>query len=155
MYNNCFIHEKAEIHSELIGEGTKIWQYSIVLAGARIGKDCNINSHCFIESDVSIRDNVTIKYGVYIWDGVTLEDEVFIGPNVTFTNDLYPKSKHYPESYGKTIIRKGASIGANATILCGIEIGEGALVGAGSVVTKNIPPGEKWYGNPAKMHGKI
>lgn len=155
MSNNYFVHEKAEIHSDKIGEGTEIWQYSVVLAGAKIGKNCNINSHCFIENDVSVGDNVTIKCGVYLWDGVSLEDEVFIGPNVTFTNDLFPKSKQYPEKYQKTIIKKGASIGANATILCGIEIGENALIGAGSVVTKDVPSGEKWYGNPAIMQGKI
>jgi len=149
-----FIHEKAEVQTQFIGVGTRIWQYSIVLAGAKIGSDCNINALCFIENDVVIGNNVTVKCGVQLWDGITIEDDVFIGPNATFTNDKYPRSKVYPDEFVRTIIKRKASIGANATILCGIKIGENAMIGAGSVVTKDVPDGELWYGNPAKSHGK-
>jgi len=145
------IHSLADVQSINIGEGTSIWQFSIVLKGAKIGKNCNINCQVFIENDVVIGDNVTIKPGVQIWDGVSLEDDVFVGPNVTFTNDLFPKSKNKDFELKKTIVKKGASIGANATILAGITIGENSLIGAGSVVTKNIPENEIWIGNPAKF----
>ena len=149
------IHRLADVQSEHIGEGTTIWQFCVVLKLARIGKDCNINCQVFIENDVTIGNRVTIKPGVQIWDGVTIEDDVFIGPNVTFTNDLTPRSKQYPGTFARTVIKKGASIGANATILANIVIGEYAMVGAGSVITKNIPPYTVWYGNPAKQHGFI
>ncbi len=149
------IHRLADVQSENIGERTTIWQFCVILRNARIGKDCNINCQVFIENDVTIGDRVTIKPGVQIWDGITIEDDVFIGPNVTFTNDLTPRSKRYPETFAKTVIKKGASIGANATILANIVIGEYAMVGAGSVVTKNIPPHTVWYGNPAKQEGFI
>jgi len=152
--NKLFIHEKADVQTQFVGTGTKIWQYSIVLAGAKIGSNCNINAFCFIENDVVIGNNVTIKCGVQLWDGITIEDDVFIGPNATFTNDKYPRSKVYPEKFIRTTIKRKASIGANATILCGITIGENAMIGGGSVVTKDIPDGELWYGNPAKSHGK-
>lgn len=145
------IHSLADVQSINIGEGTSIWQFSIVLKGAKIGKNCNINCQVFIENDVVIGNNVTIKPGVQIWDGVSLEDDVFVGPNVTFTNDLFPKSKNKDFELKKTIVKKGASIGANATILAGITIGENSLIGAGSVVTKNIPENEIWIGNPAKF----
>lgn len=145
------IHHLSDVQSLNIGEGTSIWQFCVVLKKAKIGKNCNINCHVFIENDVSIGNNVTIKPGVQIWDGVTLEDYVFIGPNVTFTNDLYPKSKNTNFNLKKTLVKKGASIGANATLLAGITVGENALVGAGSVVTKNIPDNEIWIGNPAKF----
>ncbi|WP_265427513.1 acyltransferase [Chryseobacterium sp. YIM B08800] len=147
------IHSLADVQSTNIGEGTSIWQFSIVLKGAKIGKNCNINCQVFIENDVIIGDNVTIKPGVQIWDGVSLEDDVFVGPNVTFTNDLFPKSKNKDFELKKTIVKKGASIGANATILAGITIGENSLIGAGSVVTKNIPENTVWFGNPAKQKG--
>ena len=147
-----FIHKTAEVHTKKIGKNTKIWKYVIILENAQIGENCNINSYCFIENDVVIGSNVTVKCGVYIWDGVTIENDVFIGPNVTFTNDKYPRSKVYPEQFAKTIIKKGASIGANATILCGITIGENSIIGAGSVVTKDVPPNTVWYGNPAEQH---
>lgn len=147
------IHSLADVQSTNIGEGTSIWQFSIVLKGAIIGKNCNINCQVFIENDVIIGDNVTIKPGVQIWDGVSLEDDVFVGPNVTFTNDLFPKSKNKDFELKKTIVKKGASIGANATILAGITIGENSLIGAGSVVTKNIPENTVWFGNPAKQKG--
>lgn len=147
------IHSLADVQSINIGEGTSIWQFSIVLKGAKIGKNCNINCQVFIENHVVIGDNVTIKPGVQIWDGVSLEDDVFVGPNVTFTNDPFPKSKNKDFELKKTIVKKGASIGANATILAGITIGKNSLIGAGSVVTKNIPENTVWFGNPAKQKG--
>ena len=149
------IHQHADVQTENIGKSTKVWQYTIILKGAKIGKNCNISAHCFIENDVVIGNNVTLKCGVYIWNGTVVEDNVFIGPNVTFTNDKYPRSKHYPEQYTKTILKKGASIGANATLLCGLTIGENAMIGAGSVVTKDVPPNTLWYGNPARNHGTV
>lgn len=148
-----FIHEKAEVKTEFIGNETSVWQYTIILKGAKVGKNCNINAQVFIENEVIIGDNVTVKCGVQLWDGITVEDNVFIGPNVTFTNDKYPRSKVYPDEFLKTVIKKRASIGANATILSGITIGENSMVGAGSVVTKNIPAGELWFGNPAQKKG--
>jgi len=135
-----------------IGDGTTIWQFCVILGGARIGANCNINSHCLVENDVVVGDRVTIKCGVQLWDGVRIEDDVFVGPNVTFTNDLFPRSKVYPNSFSPTILHKGASIGANATILSGISIGERAMIGAGSVVTRDVPAGEVWFGNPARKH---
>ena len=138
-----------------IPETTNVWQFCVVLADAKIGRNCNICSHCFIENDVAIGDNVTVKCGVQLWDGIRIEDNVFIGPNVTFTNDKFPRSKHYLERFENTIVRKGASIGAGAVILCGIEIGENAMIGAGSVVTKSIPAGEVWVGNPARFVRRI
>lgn len=145
------IHPLSDVQSKEIGEGTTVWQFCVILKGARIGNNCNINCHVFIENDVVIGDNVTIKPGVQLWDGMTIEDNVFIGPNVTFTNDLKPRSKQYPQSFLKTIVKKGASIGANATILPGITIGENAMIGAGSVVLKNVPANTLWVGNPAKQ----
>jgi acetyltransferase-like isoleucine patch superfamily enzyme len=144
------IHPTTDVQSNRIGADTVIWQFTIVLPGASIGHNCNINSHCFIENDVVIGNNVTVKCGVYIWDGITIEDDVHIGPNVTFTNDLYPRSKHSFE-ISRTVVKHGASIGANATIIAGNTIGEYALVGAGSVVTKNIPNNTLWVGNPARL----
>ena len=150
-------HPLSDVQSTDIGENTTIWQYCVVLRGAKIGKDCNICSHCFVENDVIIGDRVTIKNGVFIFDGINIADDVFIGPNVTFTNDLYPKSqrntKRVLKSYPKTIISKGASIGGGATILPGIKIGEGALIGAGSVVTKDVNPYAVVYGNCAEEKG--
>lgn len=144
------IHPLADVQSENIGDGTMIWQFCVILKEAKIGKNCNINCQVLIENKVQIGDNVTIKPGVQIWDGITLEDDVFVGPNVTFTNDLFPKSKNVDFELKETLIKKGASIGANATILAGITIGENALIGAGSVVTKDVPANEIWVGNPAK-----
>lgn len=149
------IHSLADVLSDKIGESTQVWQYSIVLQGAKIGSNCNINCHVFIENDVVIGNNVTIKSGVQIWDGLRIENNVFIGPNVTFTNDLYPRSKQTPETFAQTEIKSGASIGANSTILAGVSIGEYAMIGAGSVVTKNIPPYTIWYGNPAGQKGYV
>ena len=150
-----FCHKLSDVLSVKIGEGTTIWQYVVVLKNAIIGDNCNINCHVFIENDVVIGDNVTVKSGVQIWDGINLEDNVFIGPNVTFTNDLIPRSKQYPELLKKTIIKKGASIGANATIIAGNEIGELALIGAGAVITKPVGKNELWVGNPAKHIGYV
>lgn len=148
------IHNLADVQSNMIGEGTNIWQFTVVLSGAKIGDNCNVNSNCFIENEVVIGNNVTIKSGVQVWDGVTIENNVFIGPNVTFTNDLIPRSKVY-QGVEKTLIKHHASIGANSTIIAGIEIGEFAFIGAGSVVTKNIAAYTVWYGNPAKHQGYI
>jgi len=152
---NYKIHNLADVQTENIGKDTFIWQFCIVLKGAQIGSNCNINCNVFIENDVFIGDNVTIKPGVQVWDGVTLEDNVFIGPNVTFTNDLIPRSKQYPVQFSKTIVEKGASIGANSTIVAGNTIGKNALIGAGSIVTKNVPANTVWFGNPAKQRGVI
>lgn len=145
------IHPLADIQSKNIGEGTSIWQFCVILKNAKIGRNCNINCHVLIENGAIIGDNVTIKPGVQIWDGVTLENNVFIGPNVTFTNDLFPKSKNIHFVLKNTLVKKGASIGANATLLAGITIGENSLIGAGSVVTKDVPDNEIWVGNPAKF----
>jgi acetyltransferase-like isoleucine patch superfamily enzyme len=149
------IHPSADVQSSSIGEGTLIWQFCVILKGAIIGENCNINCNVFIENKVVIGNNVTIKPGVQVWDGIIVEDDVMIGPNATFTNDLYPKSKNTNFILKETFIRKGASIGANATILPGITIGENALIGAGSVVTKNVPANTVWYGNPAIQRGLI
>lgn len=132
------IHPLADVSSKSIGKDTNIWQFCVVLSGAEIGENCNICSHCFIENDVKIGNNVTIKCGVQIWDGITIENNVFIGPNATFCNDKYPVSKNKNFHLENIIIRKGASIGANATILPGVEIGEYARIGAGAIVTKNV-----------------
>ena len=150
-----FIHALSDVQTKKIGEGSTIWQFVVILKGAIIGNNCNICAHVFIENDVIIGNNTTIKSGVQIWDGITLEDNIFIGPNVTFTNDLFPRSKKYPVSFNKTIIKEGASIGANATILAGNVIGNYAMVGAGSVITKNVGKNELWYGNPAKKMGFV
>lgn len=151
----AFIHEDARVASYHIGSGTKIWQFSVVLAGARIGADCNINCHVFVESDVVIGDRVTVKSGVQIWDGVRIEDDVFVGPNATFTNDLLPRSRRRPDSFINTTLKRGCSIGANATLIGGITIGAYAMIGAGSVVTCDVPTGELWYGNPAVRRGRV
>ncbi|MBE6443115.1 MAG: N-acetyltransferase [Alphaproteobacteria bacterium] len=145
------IHPLSDVQSNNIGEGTNIWQFCVVLPDAKIGNNCNICSHCFIENDVVIGNNVTIKCGVQIWDGMRVEDNVFIGPNVTFCNDRYPKSRNKDWKLEPVIIKKGASIGANATILPGVTIGENAIVGAGSVVTKDVEANSIIVGNPAKL----
>lgn len=149
------IHNLSDVQSSNIGSGTKVWQFCVILKNAVIGDNCNINCNVFIENDVVIGDDVTIKPGVQIWDGLRIENNVFIGPNVTFTNDLIPRSKVYPKSFLNTTIKKRASIGANSTIIGGITIGEYAMVGAGSVVTKSIKRNELWYGNPAEQKGYI
>lgn len=149
------IHKLADVQATKIGENTNIWQFCVVLKGAEIGNNCNINAGVLIENDVVIGDNVTVKSGVQLWDGITIEDNVFIGPNVTFTNDFLPRSKQYPPEFLKTSIKKGASIGANSTIVGGITVGEYAMIGAGSVVTKNVGNQELWYGNPATHRGLV
>lgn len=149
------IHESSDVQSTHIGNDTTIWQYSIILPGAIIGNNCNVCAHTFIENDVKIGNRVTIKSGVFLWDGLIIEDDVFIGPCVAFTNDKHPRSKQYPEQYLKTTIKKGASLGANATILPGITVGEGAMVGAGAVVTKDVAPFTVVTGNPAKILKEI
>lgn len=146
-----FIHPLSDVHSSSIGMGTRIWQYSVILEGAVIGENCNVCAHTLIESDVIVGNNVTIKSGVYLWDGITIENNVFLGPSVTFTNDKYPRSKVYPDEYMRTHIKEGASLGANATILPGITIGKNSMVGAGAVVTKDVPNNVLVVGNPAKI----
>lgn len=144
------IHNLADCQAQ-VPESTNIWQFCVVLPKAKIGENCNICSHCFIENDVRIGNNVTIKCGVQVWDGITIEDNVFVGANVTFTNDRYPKSRSKDWKLERSLIKKGASIGAGSTILCGVTIGENAMLGAGSVVTKDVPAGEVWVGNPARF----
>ena len=150
---DVFVHERAICESTKVGNGTRIWAFAHILPEAQIGKDCNICDHVFIENDVIIGDRVTVKSGVQIWDGIRVEDDVFIGPNATFTNDLFPRSKVYPERFLSTMVRQGASIGANATLLANIEIGRNAMIGAGAVVTRNVPPNAIVVGNPAKIKG--
>jgi UDP-2-acetamido-3-amino-2,3-dideoxy-glucuronate N-acetyltransferase len=152
---NFFVHERAICESQTIGAGSRIWAFAHVLPNANIGEDCNICDHVFVENDVVIGSRVTLKCGVQVWDGITIEDDVFVGPNVTFTNDIFPRSKVYPTEFARTIIRKGASLGANSTILPGITIGTSAMVGAGSVVTKSVPPNAIVVGNPAKIIGYV
>ncbi len=150
-----FVHEKALCESTAIGDRTRIWAFAHVLPGAVIGADCNICDGVFIENDVCIGDRVTIKCGVQLWDGITLESDVFVGPNATFTNDKFPRSRDYLDQHPTTIVRKSASIGANATIMPGIEIGTGAMVGAGAVVTRSVPPNAIVVGNPARITGYV
>lgn len=153
--NKPFIHPLSDVMSTTIGQKTKIWQYSVVLPKAIIGENCNICAHTLIENDVVIGNNVTVKSGVYVWDGITLKDNVFIGPCVTFTNDKKPRSKQYPDEFPKTIVEEGASIGANATILPGLKIGKNALIGAGAVITKDVPENAIMVGNPATIKGYV
>lgn len=152
---NYFVHPNGLCESAAIGEGTRIWAFAHILPGASIGRGCNICDGVFVENDVSVGDNVTVKCGVQLWDGVTLESNVFIGPNATFTNDLRPRSKIYPDAFLRTVVEEGASIGANATILPGLRIGRNAMVGAGAVVTRSVPPNAVVVGNPAKIVGYI
>ncbi|MBZ9814129.1 WxcM-like domain-containing protein [Mesorhizobium sp. CA7] len=148
-----FVHDRGICESTRVGNGTRIWAFAHVLPGAVIGANCNICDHVFIENDVSVGDDVTIKSGVQLWDGVRLGNRVFVGPNATFTNDRFPRSKHYPEQFLQTVVEDGASIGANATILPGITIGRQAMIGAGAVVTKNVPANAVVVGNPAVIIG--
>lgn len=150
-----FIHELADVSACQIGSGSKIWQFVVILEGAKLGSGCNICANTLIEGDVVIGDDVTIKSGVQVWDGSRIEDSVFIGPNVTFTNDIFPRSKKQPENYMGITLKRNSSIGANATLLAGITIGEYAMVGAGSVVTKDVPAYSVVVGNPAKVIRKI
>lgn len=145
------IHLLADVSDVQIGKNTRVWQYSVILQGAQIGENCNICAHTLIEGDVIIGNNVTVKSGVFLWDGTRIEDNVFIGPNATFTNDPFPRSKIYPEAFSGIRIKQGASVGANATLLPGITIGVNAMVGAGAVVTSDVPDGAVVVGNPAKI----
>ena len=149
------IHPLAAVAEASIGSGTRVWQFVVILRGAQVGADCNICAHTMIEGDVIIGDRVTVKSGVFLWDGTRIEDDVFIGPNATFTNDLMPRSKVYPEAFSGITVRRGASIGANATLLPGITIGEYAMVGAGAVVTKDVEPHSVVIGNPARVIRKL
>jgi UDP-2-acetamido-3-amino-2,3-dideoxy-glucuronate N-acetyltransferase len=150
-----FVHPNALCESSQVGAGTRVWAFAHILADARVGADCNICDHVFLEHDVQVGGRVAIKCGVQLRDGVTLEDDVFVGPNATFTNDIFPRSKQYPAAFGRTLVRSGAPIGANATILPGITIGAGAMIGAGAVVTRSVPPHAIVVGNPAKITGYV
>jgi len=150
-----FKHPQAIVESPKIGDNTRVWAFAHILPGAQIGRDCNICDHVFIENDVAVGNRVTIKSGVQLWDGVILEDDVFIGPNATFTNDLFPRSKRYPEQFEKTIVHQGASIGANSTMLAGVKIGRYAMVAAGAVVTRDVPLNAIVRGNPARVTGYV
>ncbi len=153
--DDVFVHAQGICEADQVGAGTRIWAFAHVLPDARIGADCNICDGVFIEGGAKVGDRVTIKSGVQLWDGVELEDDVFVGPNATFTNDPFPRSRVWLDEYPTTVVRKGASIGANATILPGIEIGQGAMVGAGAVVTRPVPPKAIVSGNPARIHGYV
>ena len=150
-----FCHEKALCESTRVGAGTRVWAFAHILPGATVGADCNVCDGVFIESDVVVGDRVTIKCGVQLWDGLRIEDDVFIGPNATFTNDRFPRSRQQPESFAITRVAEGASIGANATILPGLTIGKKSMVGAGAVVTRDVPPGAIVTGNPARIVGYV
>lgn len=145
------IHALSDVQSEFIGEGTRVWQYAVILKGAKIGRNCNVCAHTLVEGNVIVGDNVTIKSGVYLWDGAVLEDDVFIGPNATFTNDRMPRSRVYPDTFLGITVKQGASVGANATILPGVTIGRGAMVGAGAVVICDVPERAVVVGNPARI----
>ena len=150
-----FAHPQALVEAKEIGKGTRIWAFAHILQGAVIGEDCNVCDHVFVEGEARVGDRVTIKCGVQLWNGVTLEDDVFVGPNATFTNDPFPRSKKRPPAWEKTLVRQGASIGANATILPGITVGQNAMVAAGAVVTHDVPPNAIVAGNPAAIHGYV
>jgi acetyltransferase-like isoleucine patch superfamily enzyme len=153
--SSFFKHSHALVESSEVGEGTRVWAFAHVMQGARIGRNCNICDHAFVESGALLGDSVTVKNGVSIWDGVTLEDNVFVGPNAAFTNDMNPRAeiKKTREQFLPTLVRRGASIGANATIICGVEIGTYAFIGAGSVVVNDIEPYSLVVGNPARPIG--
>ncbi|HEX4884335.1 MAG TPA: WxcM-like domain-containing protein [Casimicrobiaceae bacterium] len=153
--NDVFVHPQGLCESTNVGPRTRVWAFAHVLPGARIGADCNVCDHVFVENDVVVGDRVTLKCGVQLWDGVRLEDDVFVGPNATFTNDPFPRSRQRPERFAATVVRAGASIGANATILPGLTIGAGAMVGAGAVVVRSVPPLAIVVGNPARIVGYV
>lgn len=151
-----FVHQRAFVESKKVGRGSRIWAFSHIMEGAEIGRDCNVGEHCFIESGAVIGNNVVVKNGVSVWEKIRVEDNVFLGPNMVFTNDLFPRSGVRDRSrFLPVVVKKGASIGANSTIVCGITIGEYAFIGAGSVVTKDVPPFSIVYGNPARFKGHI
>jgi acetyltransferase-like isoleucine patch superfamily enzyme/dTDP-4-dehydrorhamnose 3,5-epimerase-like enzyme len=149
----AYIHPSADVQTTQVGDNTRIWQFVVILLGARIGADVNVCSHCFIENDVVVGDRVTIKSGVQLWDGLRVGDDVFIGPNVSFTNDRFPRSRQYQDQVSRTEVEAGASVGAGAVILPGLKIGRGAMVGAGAVVTRSVPPNAVVVGNPARVVG--
>lgn len=153
MATDFFVHEKGLCETENVGPRTRIWAFAHVLPGARIGADCNICDGVFIENDVQVGDRVTIKCGVQLWDGVRIDDDVFVGPNATFTNDHFPRSRQYQENVLQTVVESEASIGANATILPGLRVGRAAMVGAGAVVTHDVPHHAIVVGNPARIVG--
>lgn len=153
--SGVFIHPQALCESNSVGEGTRVWAFAHILPGAKVGADCNICDGVFIENDVVVGDRVTVKSGVQLWDGVTIEDDVFIGPNATFSNDKFPRSRRPPPEFSRTLVRAGASIGANATILPDLEIGAGAMIGAGAVVTRSVPANAIVVGNPARIVGYV
>lgn len=155
MYDQATIHALSDVQSTNVGVRTSVWQFVVILPRAVIGDDCNICSHCFIENDVVVGDRVTVKSGVQLWDGLRLEDDVFVGPNVTFTNDRMPRSREHPDAYSQTRVCRGASIGGGATILPGLIIGERAMVGAGAVVTKDVPARAIIVGSPARVIGYV
>jgi acetyltransferase-like isoleucine patch superfamily enzyme len=150
-----YIHPKALVETNQVGEGTRVWAFAHVLKGAVIGKDCNIGDHCFVESRVTIGNEVVVKNGVSIWEGVTIEDRVFVGPNVSFTNDRVPRAKVFRDEYDTVLVKEGASIGANATVVGPRVIGRFAMIGAGAVVVKDVPDFALVYGNPARIQGWV
>jgi len=152
---NHFTHPSGICETDKVGAATRIWAFTHILPEAQIGSECNICDHVFIENKVTLGDRVTIKCGVAIWDGVCIEDDVFVGPCVAFTNDVFPRSKLYQSELAQTLVRKGASLGANSTILPGVTIGAQAMVGAGSVVTHDVPPFAIVVGNPARIVGYV
>src|SRR5678815_963753 len=152
---NFYKHPGALVESDRIGAETRVWAFAHILPGAVLGGGCNVCDHVFIENDVTIGNRVTIKCGVQLWDGIRIEDDVFIGPNATFTNDRAPRSNQHLSEYPLTILRKGCSIGANATILPGVTIGQSAMVGAGAVVTRDVPAFAIVTGNPARISGYV
>lgn len=150
-----FVHRLADVQTKNIGPGTRIWQFCVVLPGAVIGSDCNINAKCFVENEVRIGNRVTVKCDVSLWDRITLEDDVFIGPGVAFSNDNFPRSKRYDRELLPTLIKRGASVGTGSVLKGGITIGEYALVGVGSIITKDIPAHALYFGTPAKHQGWV
>lgn len=153
--SDVLIHPMSDVQSNSIGKGTRVWQFCVILPNAKIGQDCNICAHCLIESDVVVGDRVTVKSGVQLWDGLRVGDDAFIGPNASFANDLFPRSRQKPEQFLVTTIHAGASIGAGAVVLPGLEIGRNAMVAAGAVVTRSVPPNAVVVGNPAKIVGYV
>ncbi len=152
-----FVHEKGMCDSDKVGKGTRVWAFAHVMAGAVIGKECNIGEGCYVEGGAVVGNHCTLKNGVAVWDRVTLEDYVFLGPNAVLTNDYMPRCrvKKSPDDFLPTLLREGCTIGANATIVCGITIGKNAMIGAGSVITRNVPDHALVFGNPARMHGYV
>ena len=150
-----FAHPLALVETEEVGSGTRVWAWAHVMQGARVGADCNVGEHCFVERGAVVGDRVTIKNGVQVWDGVTVEDDVFLGPNAVLTNDMRPRSRSADFQALATRLRQGCSIGANATVLCGLTVGRWALVAAGSVVTRDVPDFALVVGNPARVRGHV